>query len=592
MKNVLIKIRNGVREHYWIIILSFLLTILIFTPLMVFPYVIKNEYRGININHFGADAHFYLSRAREVLDGHGLGSPWLREGKNDADTLSSYADYILLAPIKLLGLEQKVDLVAVYNIYNFIGVVFIILMIYFFVYQLAGKKLLAAAAALAVVGGYSIIFHKTLFYNDSNIYLRVIVPYFSSLIFFIYLNLLVKTLKSAELRYSIFSALVFGLLFYIYFFAWSFVLALNASLFLVLLVKKDFASMRKVLFISLAGLALGFYTLTGLLVLLGSSYGKQASYFIMMSFGHQPVFSKIGFITLILLCVYWYKKRDDPNLPFILAIILSGWAALNQQIITGRMIQYGHYYWYYVVPLSIIMSFYLIWQLIENEKLKKYLFIFIILVVFINTAGGQYRSFFATLEPKKYEQNFRPLIDYLNRDTRPAVILAVEGANENLFTIYTPHDLFWNSAILTNNISIQRIKDTLFVYSYLNKEIRNNFKDYFTVADNNKSQAAFYLSFYRSLEGYWSGLAVAEYNEKIKNNDPALSQNRPATIGELNKEYDEVLKNNGIAKLLNQYGANYIVWDKNINPEWDLSALPDFKPVLSSNNIYLYGLAN
>jgi len=593
MNNIIKKFISAVKEHCWIIILSFLLTILIFAPLIAFPYVIKNEYQGININHFGADAHFYFSRAREVLDGHGLGSPWLREGKNDADTFFSYVDYILLAPIKLLGLEQKVDLVAIYNIYNFIGVFFIILMIYFLVYQLSGKKILSAAAALFVVGGYSIIFHQALFYDDSNIYSRIIDPYFASLIFFIYLNLLVKASKSAEVKYKIFSALTFGLLFYIYFYAWSFTLALNGSLFLVLLIKKDFASAKKILFISLVGLILGSYTLIGLLSSLGSAYGEQASYFILMSSGHRPVFSKIGLITLVLLAIYWYKKRDDQNLPFISAIILAGWIALNQQIITGKMIQYGHYYWYFVVPLSIITGFYLIWSLIKNEKLKNYLFIFIIFIVFINTIGGQYKSFFFTLEAKKYEQNFRSLIDYLNYDNQSAVILAVEGANENLFTIYTPHDLFWNSGALFGRISIQRIKDTLFVYSYLNKDVRNNFKEYFNAADNNKSQADFYLGLYRGLEGYWSGFSFYEYNEKIKNNDSELSQNRSAIIERLYEEYnDTVLKDNGIEKILKKYGVNYIVWDKNKNPEWDLNALLDFKPVLSSNNIYLYSLAN
>jgi len=155
------KIINPIKAHGWIISGSFLLTIIIFAPLLVFPGVIKDKYQGININHFGGDAHYYLTRGKEVLDGHGLGSPMLREGKNGADVQLSYSEYILLAPIKLLGLEKKFNIVSIYNVYNFIGVFFLILLIYFFVLQLSDSKLLSIATALFVVGGYSIVFFKT-----------------------------------------------------------------------------------------------------------------------------------------------------------------------------------------------------------------------------------------------------------------------------------------------------------------------------------------------------------------------------------------------------------------------------------------------
>src|SRR3989344_7680186 len=111
MSEALKRLINILKNHYWIIILAFLLTILIFAPLLAFPGVIGNKYQGININHFGSDAHFYLSRAKEVLDGHALGSPMLREGKNEADMYLGYSDYILLAPIKLFGLAEKVNVV-------------------------------------------------------------------------------------------------------------------------------------------------------------------------------------------------------------------------------------------------------------------------------------------------------------------------------------------------------------------------------------------------------------------------------------------------------------------------------------------------
>lgn len=590
MKDTIYKIKSIIKDHFWIIILAFLLTILIFAPLIAFPYVIGKDYQGINENAFGTDAHFYLTRGKEVLEGHNLGSPLLREGKNEPDAIRSYSDQILLAPIKLLGLGQKVNITTVYNIYNFIGVFLIILLIYYFVWQLSGSKLLSAAAALSAIGGYSMIYYKTIFYDNFNVYARVIYPFISSFFLFLYFNLLLKSLKSAELKYKIFAALTFGLLFYIYFYAWSFVLALNACLFLILLFKKDFFSAKKVLLISSVGLAFGAYNLIGLVASLYSGVGEQAAYFLWMSSGRGPIFSKIGFITLILFALYFYKRRDDENWPLIFAIILSGWVTLNQQIITGRMLQYGHYYFYFIVPLAIIISLYMAWRLFNRENLRKYLFIFIIAVVFINTAGGQYKSFFSTLEPKRYEQNYRPIIDFLNRDKTPGVILTSEE-NSFLFTIHTPHDLFWNSSANFNNVPIQRFKDALFAYSYLNKQARNDFKGYYTKIGDNKAETSFYQSYYRNLEGYWSGVDYYAYINKIKNDDQELARKRPEIIDQLSKEYNEtILKNNGFNKLLKKYGVNYVVWDKNKYPEWDLSAVSGLKPLTSYNNIYLYEL--
>lgn len=591
MNKNLLKIIILAKEHRLIIVGAILLTLMIFAPLLAFPYVTESRYQGININHFGNDSHFYLMRGKEVLEGHGLGNPMLKEGKNNQDIYHSYSDYLLLAPIKLLGLSDKVNIVTLYNIYNFVGIFILILLIYVLVWQLSKDKLLSSASALFVIGGYSIIYSKTLFYSDFNVYARLIYPYFSSLLFFIYLNYLVKSLKSDKLKYKILAGIFFGLLFYIYFYAWSFALALNGCLFLVYILRKDFLSVKKIIFVSLIGLTIGLYNLISLFLSLKTEMGKQMSYFVWMSFGNQPIFSKIGFIALILFFFYWYRARNDKNLWFFFAIILSGWVALNQQIITGRMLQYGHYYWYSIVPLSIIICFYIIYNLINNEKIKKYLFIAVILIVFINTAGGQYKSFFTTFSDKIHEQDFRPLVDYLNKVDRPGVILAADGSDEYPFILFTSYDLFWHTTASLSQVPIERFEEALFVYFYLNIESRNNFKEYLEKISDNKAEFSLYRDLYRNLEGYWSGYDYYQYNNMIKNGDERLSSNRADTIERLSQKYDKINSMaSGITGLLKKYEVSYIVWDKNKNPEWDLTFIKDLNQVVLSNNIILYSL--
>ncbi len=574
-----------------ILIFSFLLTLLIFAPLIAFPYVLGEDYKGININWFGTDSHFYLSRGQEVLEGHKLGNSLLREGKDGQDPYFTISEYILLTPVKLLGLADKVNVVTLYNTYNFIGVFILIILVYFFVWQLSGSKLLSITAALFAIGGYSLVYNKALFYRDFNVYARVIYPFFSSLILFIYLNFLVKSLKSEKLKFQIFAGLVFSLLFYIYFYAWSFALALGACMLLVLLLMKDFKNVKKILFISATGLLFGAYNLFQLFSSLGSAGGKQQAYFLLLAYGRAPIFSKIGFITLIIFAVYWFFQKRDKSMPLVLSIILAGWVALNQQIITGRMLQYGHYYFYFIVPMSIIVSLYMIWQIIKYEKLRKYLFMLLIAVVFINAMGGQYLSFIYTYDLKKYEQNFRPIINALNSDKTPGVILAGQE-NEYLFTIYTPHDLFWHGAATIYNAPIKRVKDAIFVYTYLGKNSRNNFKGFIEqmMAKNKSSAYAYDKGNYMSYEGYTLGYYYYDYLKKLAARDPELLAKREKLLTDLAAEYENLIKDNGqgIKNLLKDYGVNYIVWDKNKPLGWDLTFLGRLDELANFNNIYLY----
>lgn len=581
-------IKNFLKNHYLIIILGIFLTFLIEIPVIGFPFIAGDKYQGINIVPFGTDSYFYLSRAKDAMEGNNLGNPVLREEKNQQDVYFTYNERLLIAPIRLLGLQDKVNVVTLFNIYNFIGIFILILLIYFFILQLSGNKLLSAAAALFAVGGYHIIYNKSLFYNDFNIYGRPNYPYLGSLAFFIYLNFLFKSINVKKLIYKISAILSFGLLFYVYFYAWTFALALNAALILVYLFKKDFENLKYVLIISIGGFILGFYNILKLFLFVQSDIGKQSSYFMWTSSNHVPIFSKIGFISLVLLAIYFYKKRKDVNLIFITALILAGWAALNQQVITGTVIQYAHYYWFFIVPISIIVGLYMIWLMINKQIIQKVLFIFVMIIVFLSTGIGQYQSILRTMPTRLYEQSYQPLIDVLKSDNKSGVILTAPDAYAYLFTIYTPHDLFWRAT--THYAPIQRMKDALFVYFYINKYSRNDFVNYLNGLINSGKQSV-YLDLYKDLEGYWSGFNFYDYEGHFSKNNPLLLQKRKETIDSLYKEYSEIIKKeNNIKDILDKYEVNYIVWDKNKYPEWDLSVLGDLDNIASYNNIYLYKL--
>jgi len=500
-----------------------------------------------------------------------------------------YNEKILIAPLRLLGVGNYLDIATIYHLYNAWGVFILILLIYFFVWQLSGDKLLAAAAAVFAIGGYHIIYNKALFYNDFNIYGRAMFPYVSSLAFFTYLNLLVKYLKTKKIFYTVLTGAGLGALFYVYFFAWSFALALNGALAIFYAVKKDYQRVKNIFIATALGVLIGSYYLIQMSLFFSSAVGKQSSYFHLASSSHTPIFSKIGVITFVLWCIFAYKKKDNPHLIFILGLISAGWVSLNQQIITGRALQVGHYYWYFIVPISVIVSLYMLGELIKRERWKKIIFIFIILLVFFHGGVGQYRSFLTTVSAKLYEQNYRPLINAVKTGARPGVILAADDELAYLFTIYTESNLFWHTAAAITDIPFERFPDSLLVYLYLNKDARGDFSGYISKIMADDSVGSFYKEDYKNIEGYLSGFDYYEYNKKLAAGDGVIKEIREKTLQLLNNRYAAVNSyEGGITGLLKKYGVNYIVWDKNNHPEWDLSFIDNKEEMAKSNNIILY----
>lgn len=583
-------VKYFIYEHYLICILGALLALMVVAPLIAFPLLTKESYRGVNIAHFGGNAHVYLARAKDALEGHYLGNPIIREGKDkQSDYYFSMAEHILMAPFRILGLADKVNVVTIYNIYNFVGIFVLILLIYFLMLQFSRDKFLAIASTLFVIGGYTIIFEKTLFYTDFNIFGRTMFPYVSSIVFFAYLLLLVKSLKCQNFKYTIFAGLLFGLLFYIYFYAWTFALVLNIVLILLYLTQRNFSAFKKMLLITGLGVIIGLYNVIRIILFMNAPAGEQFSYFGGSSYKRTPIFTNLGLATLILFAFFLYKKKKDDNIILLLALILAGWASLNQQIITGRFIDSNHYYWFFITPLSIVVGFYMVWQLLDYKQFRNIMFFLTLIIVFINTAGGQYKSTPTTWELKLYEQNYRPIIDTLNQDSRPGVILTDGDLNSYLFTIYTSHDLFWGTFANMNDNPIQRFKDALYVSLYLNKDARNNSADYLHSVLADKNDNSYYKGFYKDLEGYWSGLEYYDYKAAFETNNEVLVEKRQRTINILSQEYSVLARDSkNVKELLNKYGVNYIVWDKNHHPEWDLSVLGGLKEVASFNNIYLY----
>lgn len=588
------KLFDIVRFHWLIIVSGLVLTTIVSAPLFLFPLMNRDVYAGINHANFGRDQLFYLSRGKDVLQGHHLGNAVLREGKEGQEMHVSYIEYVILAPFKILGVVETADIVAIYNVYNFVGVFILILLIYGASLQLSQSRLLAAASATGIIAGYPIIFFKTLFHPEVLYYGRAFSPYLIAIPFFIFLNFLIKSLRSNSVRYAVFAGIAFGALFYAYFFAWTFAGSLCGLLAIIFALKKDWRQFKKTLFTLGIGLALGAYNVAYMLSFHFSPEGRQLFYFLWSEHTRAPTFSGVGFAALALFTAYFYKnRRTDANVPLIAALILSGWVVLNQQIIIGTVTQPAHYYWFFIVPISILTGLYMLWKLlVARDRLRVALFSGLICLFLISGAVGQYRAEVNAAPFKRAEQAFRPLLDFLNADRSPGVILANDEDTSYLYTVYTNHDVFWNSTAAVNfNTPLERMNHALFVYVYLNKTARGNFAGFInSIMDNpQKDLLSLYREPYKAIEGYSSGLDFFDYQSAVATRDEGVRQHREATIAELDREYKQLSADSrNVERLLQRYGVNYVVWDKEKNPEWDFSFIRNQEKVFSQGNFEIY----
>ena len=577
--------------HRLIVGAALVMSLLVSLPVILFPILARDSYQGINIAHFGTDEHYYLTRAKEILEGHGLGNIVLREQKDAQEPQFTYVEYLLLLPVRALGLADVVNVVTLYNVYNFLGVFVLILLIYFFTLEVKSDKKFALLATLFVVGGYSIIYNKTIGSPELNIYGRAIFPYMSLIAFFIFARLLLVSLKSQDWKKALWAGISFGALFYIFFFAWSFALALLGSLFLVYLLKRDFIKVKKLAVIFGVGLLLGAYNLARLLPFYESEHGRQLAFFLWSYFSHAPILSKIGLAMIILLGIFYYRRKQDENIGIIIGFMLAGWVALNQQIITGRVIQYGHYYWFFIVPTSIILGWYMVWSLVTSERSRRILLIATIAVVFINTVIGQYKTTLMSLPVKIDEQRYRPILTALQADREPGVVMAPDGYGGLLVAIYTPHDLLWNTTALVYTTSPERMEEVLTWFLYLTKDARKDPLKYLEQALADSDNATDSKALYIAIEGILSGWDSHVYAAKVETRDPEFLEHRKKLFSSLEKKYRAFAADTkNINIFLKKYGVTHIIWDNIKNPEWDLSIIPGLREVTVMHGVHLYEL--
>ena len=574
------KIKNIIKEHKWMLILAFLTGALMVLPQVIFITQAGNDYKGINILATDNEANF-LARFQEIAEGDwGFSDIFLTFDKN----VSYQRPYLGQVIMYRFGQIFFLSTYQIHLLAKFILPAILFLMIYFFVLLFEPEKKIALASSAGIMLWYGIssisdfksFLGNNLVISGPSVFSRPVIPVLGIIILFSFLSFFYLYIIQSKKRYYWLSGIFFGLSFYIYFFTWSFLTVFVFVSAFWFLVKKDWLNLKKILEVIFLGAFIAlpywfnFYKLINYQAF--DSLAGQAG----LVFSQSIIIGKYLIAALLLYFLLLYTKRiKGINFWFWSCLIVSFIVILNQQLITHRVLQPGHYHWYIIKPLTVILFIWFISNLIQNKCKKCFGLLVIILI-----AGGFYllisQQIFIYYQFKDevalYSQRYASIYSWLNQNTiqNQIIFSGILGINQRcLMSAYTHLDeyLYKNKALYPYSLALN--KYILFLEYRLNKITPETAKELFF---NDLRKDIFY-----EIYGYYYRITYLDKGESVPDE----------RVWEIIDEYTYFYQQDLEAEF-KKYPIDYMIWDRQLNPQWNLDGFDFLQLIHQVNNVGIY----
>src|SRR3989344_9466382 len=572
------------KEKYAVVLLSIAIGILIIAPAAYFRYW-DGGYRGIDF--FGSgDEDFYLAQIQEIYDGHWFsGNIYLAENKNDSYVQQPLPAMIVAFLGKSLGISARdVNLLT-----KFLFPALLTIIVYLLFSSLTGRKDIAVlmSAFVMLVQATWIFLNPSAWLpfllrgefigTDHNFisYARPINPQGSSIFFFGYLLCAWKFLfgqlsGKSEKIYGIASAIILGLSFYIYFFAFSFLSVFNATLFFGFLYSKDWRQLKKVILISIGALIIAIPYFINVIGMMKTPSYLQLTRRLGMVESRQFIFSRVWWGVTALFLLFYRGSREVKV--FILAFLATAFLVTNQQLITGRTLSLpAHYHWNYIAPIAGAILIYLLFLYFERAVTSWISRVAMALLLFLFFYAGilyQQISFAGQRDYFVSSQRYSPIFSWLNQDLRKESVIFANEDLSNFIPAYTRHNVYRGHS--DSLVSEERIKHSLYINFFLDGITKDSSRDFFY---NNRDLL---------------GGRIFGQHYRMKNGCYGCFPD--AILDELILEYQDFFKKDFVSEL-KKYQVDYVLWDKEKNPEWRLGRFFN-KKIYDQDNLVIYDLSN
>lgn len=532
-------------------------------------------------------------RVREVQDGHpNWGSIYFKDGKEGPYLFQPLGSIVVAYTGKLFGLEINNTILLSRIIFPFLAYI----LMYSFVFLLSRSKLvsLVSTTSILLIGailspaGVQVLINKIILQGVSPVnYLEISHPVNSSMIFVFLFGFLVAFLmyyRTWSLWWGILSAILLGLNFYNYFYSWTYLFALLGTLTLVLFFDRRWMEVRRVLYIFIGGLIVAIPYLLNLhdatlhptYLELSQRHGVLTS--------HMPLFVGATVFLAAIIFFLGFPREDRRRYLFALSLLLTPIVTMNQQILTGKVLQVGHYHWYMHQPIALILACIVVFSLFERLRIERiYVKLFATILIVISVSIGfriQVLSYAAqnntesgdgaavTIERQKYA----PVMQWLDENADKEAVVFANEKTSNIVTIYTSLNVFHHHADhLTLPATDKRLEDIIFTFYRLRGVNEENVAKVFTEERANLSIKMHGIH-YRDKYGS---------DEHIP--DEVINRHITSFTNTLSVPFDEWLEN-----IWRKYEVEYVIWDTEADPDWEMDNFTFLTHVETFGKIHVY----
>ena len=579
---------NKLKEHYLIIIIAFAFGLFCSLPQYLATRNVPN-FRGI-YNLSVDDYSYYETRVRDVVDGHVfLSNPYFYEHKDGFPMQTWLTDYIVAKPIQWFNLSIPVG----FMIWDGVIVFFLFILTYFIFYETTkDKKWSILGVIFLYVFMFGDMYIEVLGFKKNialfgDFYLRLPSPAFNFLFWHGLALSIILYIKNGSKIYLYLSVLLFGLMFYVYPYYWTFyfVLLCIFTVFTYLFKTKE-VNYRYIIYIFVGGLFIAIPYFIFNWMSSETLYYDESLKRLGLIHTHVPsgIRSVIlaGITSVIFLWMYYKKKilPDAINL-FLISGVLTTAIVVNQHVITGKNLEFVNHYFLQNTFWILFSLMYLFIRYTRTVTIKTNKILFIVSLIII--VWGSYYSLIEIskkqhhyYETEIYKQNYSTIFEWLNNNAKKDEVVFANDSISDLITVYTSQNVYSSPFGILFFLSDEEVEKRYLINHYFDE-----FTDQYIILNHRKMLGGYYVNEYgriNSLNKIRSILGI----QKLKN-DLFPSDK----IDYLREEHRKVKKLK-LDEIITTYKADYVIWDKIKDPKWRIDKYKKFKPVYENNSIEIF----
>jgi hypothetical protein len=559
------------RRHWPAVALAILIGLLLVLPALQGRVLADVPFSSTRNIAFSDDL-FYFARIREVLDGHPLlGNPYLWEHKAKSPAPAFLGEWLLAQPIRWLGS----GVVSAGVLYDFFLPAIAALLAY------AGLFRLTRERGLSLLG-VAVLFWGIFWYHFG----RAVSPQLNVLPWLTMFLLLDTIMTSSgpprRLLVGV-AAFNFGLLFYLYFYHWTFYLTLCTLLALGLTWRRDYTPLSSIAAAAVGGLILALphvwlmaraaalpeYAET--LKRLGLIESRFPS-------GLAIVAPAILLLGLLAYALYRGALRPDRRLLLLAGGLIAALGLANQHLITARNLEFSTHYLLPAVFWFVFSAAYLVagWEGSARRAVRGAAFALgLLLVVF-----GFWRMAAAwpDLPPPGGPPGDRylPVLDWLDANMPPESVIYAPPALSDLIPIYTSANVYFNQHTHLYFLSDAEVLDRFIVSRYhedvdlslIRKELR-------TIAG----------PYYENVAGHTAQVNRLRRPLGLR---PLEPRPQPDEFIAAVMSRARELHTEDFQAAIRRHRADYLLWDRRLNPERPYGEMPFLIPIHEIGDVRIY----